>query len=69
MITISGEGKIDLLELIQNKSDFLFGTVSSKEGKNKGTTPAPSPMSKKGSRTWTRKEDQGRKQKRTKLQL
>lgn len=35
VITVSGEVEIDLLELIQNRSDFLFGTISSKEGKKK----------------------------------
>lgn len=41
VINVSGEVEIDLLELIQNRSDFLFGTISSKEGK-KGEPSQPS---------------------------
>ena len=58
VITFSGEDEIDFLELIQTRSDSLFGTVSSKEGKKKSYHMAQ--VSKKGSKMWTRKGRSGK---------
>lgn len=41
VITVSGEVEIDLSEMIQNRSDFLLGTISSKEGKKRGNHHSP----------------------------
>lgn len=58
VITFSGEDEIDFLELIQTRSDPLFGTVSSKEGKKRAITWPK--LVRKGPRCGLGKEDQGR---------
>lgn len=53
VITFPEEVEVHLLVWIQNRSDSLFGAISSKEGKE--GSHHVSPLSGKQSRMWTRK--------------